>query len=58
MYLCQAVQKNMLEALDYTENKFHHRYFDINLQKIFWINILENAIGQILVVVNLMITYA
>ena len=56
MYLCQAVQKNMLEALDYTENKFHHRYFDINLQKIFWI--LENAIGQILVVVNLMITYA
>ena len=60
-HLSQGVQENMLKAWNFTKNKFHHRCLDINLQKIFRTNILENAIGQILVVVNLMnlmISYA
>ena len=53
--LPKAVQKNMLKAWDFTKNKFCHRCFDNNLQKIFRTNILENDTGQILLIVVLIV---
>ena len=44
----------MCKAWDFTKNKFCHRYFDNNLQKIFQTNIFENGTGQIPLIVVLM----
>ena len=39
----------------FTKNKFHRRCFDNNLENIFRANILENATGQMLLVVVLIV---
>ena len=52
----ESVQKNMLKAWDFTENKLCHRCFDSNFQITFRTNILENGTGQMLLIVVLMVS--
>ena len=52
----KGVQKNMVEASDFTKNKHCHRCFDNNLQNFFHKNILENGTGQILLIVILIVS--
>ena len=49
----KRVQKNMLNAWNFVENKLRHRRFD-NLYKIFPAYFFENTNGQILLIVALM----
>ena len=55
MHPSKCVQKNMLEAWNFTKIKLHHGCFNINLQNIFRTNTFENATRQILLMAVLMI---
>ena len=39
----KCVEKNMLKACNLGKNKLCYRYFDHNLRKILWANILDNG---------------
>ena len=54
MYSSKGLQKNMLKACNFTENKLSHSCFD-KLQKMFQTNILEKGTGQILLIVVLLV---
>ena len=41
----KSVQKNMPNALNFSKNKLHRRYFDNNLQEFSRTNIIENVTG-------------
>ena len=51
----KGVQKNMLNAWNFTKSKHHHWCVDNNLQIVSRRSILENAIGQIYLTVALMV---
>ena len=53
--MSNGAQKNMLKAWNFNQMKIPHRHSDNNLQKIFRKHILENANGQVLLMVILMV---
>ena len=55
MHPSKALQKNMLKAWYFTENKICHRCFDNNFQKLFRTKILKIKNGQIFLKVVLMV---
>ena len=51
----KSLQKNLLKAWNFTENKICHRCFDNNLQKPFRTKILKNSNRETLLIVALMV---